>query len=137
VAERSVLSSVTIVGMRFYAGAHEYLHKAGQHQDVFDQCLFFVPVVDNMFDVNSVMLHNGKKKLGSVEAKDAARIKRLLDEWRIENPTHIEDVIVVRMDYLHNQGLADFKYRGSITVRGMYRINERFARKFANKHLKD
>lgn len=122
--------------MRFYAGAHEYLHKAGQQRDVFDQYLYLVPEVDNKYDVNAVMLHNGKQKLGSVEAKDAAKVKRLFDEWKDANPMHLDDVIVVRMDQVY-QHLSDFKYRGSIPVRGMYRIHERLARKFSNKHLKD
>ncbi len=122
--------------MRFYAGAQEYLPKAGQYHDVFDQFLYLVPEVDNKYDVNAVMLHNGKQKLGSVEAKDAAKLKRLLTDWRDQNRSNTDDVIVVRMDTLSHENLNDFKFRGSITVRGMHRVNERLARKFANKHLK-
>lgn len=123
--------------MRFYAGAHEYLHRASK-LDVFDQCLYLVPELDNKYDVNAVMLHNGKKKLGSVEANDAARVKRLIQQWKNENGGGItgEDVVVVRCDRIMIDPQT-FEFKGSIVVRGMYRVNERLARKFSNKHRKD
>jgi len=123
--------------MRFYNGAHDYIHRASK-LDVFDQCLYLVPEQDNKYDTNAVMLHNGKMKLGSVEASDAARVKRLLQEWKDQNGGGItgEDVIVVRCDPLYVDPQT-FEFKGSVKVRGMYRVNERLARKFSNKHRKD
>lgn len=132
-----MLSPVTIVGMRFYSGAHDYIHDASR-QDVLEQCLYLVPERDNKYDVNAVMLHNGRKKLGSVEANDAAKVKRLLQQWKSENGGGIEgeDVIVVRCDSVPIDAKT-FEFKGSVQVRGMYRVNERLARKFSNKHRKD
>jgi hypothetical protein len=123
--------------MRFYKGSHEYLHKVNEITDVFDQFLFLVPEVDNVHDINAVMLHNGHKKLGSVEARSAAAIKRLMVEWQNASDSRSEDIVVCRIEPTYRSSLEDFKYRGSITVRGMYRVNERLARKFAKLNLKD
>lgn len=132
-----MLSPVTIVGMRFYAGAHDYIHRASK-EDVLYQCLYLVPEKDNKYDVNAVMLHNGKIKLGSVESNDAAKLKRLFSEWEAENGGGIpgEDVLVVRCDSMPIDAKT-FEFKGSVHVRGMYRVNERLARKFSNKNRKD
>jgi hypothetical protein len=124
--------------MRFYTGAHDYLHKAGKMSDAFDQCLYLVPEQSNKYDSNAVMLHNGKQKLGSVEANDAAKVRHLLDKWKNENCGGIagEDVIVVKCDPMYIDPQT-FAFKGSIKVRGMYRVNERLARKFSNKHRKE
>lgn len=123
--------------MRFYSGAHEYLHKVGlNHSDRFDQCLYLVPEMGNPYDANAVMLHNGKQKLGSVEATAAHKIRQILNKWKTENGSLGEDVIVVRMQQ-HNDSLQYYKQRGNISVRSMHRVNERLARKFSNKNRKD
>lgn len=123
--------------MRFYDGAHNYIHRASK-LGVFDQCLYLVPEQGNQYDSNAVMLHNGKKKLGSVEANDAAKVRRLLQQWKDENGGGIggEDVIVVKCDAIYVDPQT-FEFKGSIKVRGMYRVNERLARKFSNKHRKE
>lgn len=106
--------------------------------DVFDQCLYLVPEPKNQYDSNAVMLHNGKMKLGSVEASDAARLRRMLQEWKNENGGGIEgdDVVVVKLERISIDPQT-FAFTGSIKVRGMYRVNERLARKFSNIHRKD
>lgn len=123
--------------MRFYPGAHDYIHRASK-EDVLYQCLYLVAERDNKYDVNAVMLHNGKKKIGSVEVNDAAKVKRILHEWNVQNGGGIEgdDVIVVRCDAMPIDAKT-FEFKGSVQVRGMYRVNERLARKFSNKHRKD
>lgn len=124
--------------MRFYKGAHDYIHKVGQISDVFDQCLYLVPEPNNQYDSNAVMLHNGKIKLGSVEASDAARLRLLFQQWKNENGggNGGEDVVVVKLDRI-TVDPQTFAFTGSIKIRGMYRVNERLARKFSNIHRKD
>ena len=130
--------------MRFYKNqatgstAHDYLHAVEKLPDAFDQCLYLVPEQSNQYDSNAVMLHNGKMKLGSVEAGDAAKVRQLLDKWKRDNGGGItgEDVIVVRCDPMYIDPQT-FAFKGSIKVRGMYRVNERLARKFSNKHRKE
>jgi hypothetical protein len=122
--------------MRFYTGSHEYLHKASSTRDIFDQFLYLVPEVNNQYDVNTIMLHNGKQKLGSVEAHSAAPIRQLMEKWKNEGGSG-EDVVVCSMDSFYDSGLQEFKHRGSLKVRGMYRVNERLARKFSKKNLKE
>lgn len=122
--------------MRFYPGAHSYLHKASQRRDTLDQCLYLVAEVDNKYDVNAVMLHNGKMKLGSVNATDTAKIKRLLNEWHQQNAKAGEDVIVCRCDAIYIDPQT-FGFKGSVQVHGMHRVNERLARKFSDKYRKD
>lgn len=133
------LAPITIVGMRFYKGSHEYLHMAGKLRDTFDQCLYLVPEQSNKYDSNAVMLHNGKMKLGSVVATDAGKVRRMIDKWKADNggdDITDEDVIVVKADPMAYDAQT-FGFAGSIKVRGLYRVNERLARKFSNKHRKE
>ena len=123
--------------MRFYKGAHEYLHTVSQLRNTFDQCLYLVPEMDNKHDVNAVMLHNGKKKLASVNATDSAKIKAMLARWKDENGGgRNEDVIVCRIPdkYMDAKSYCQL---GSIQVYGMQRVNERLARKFSDKQRKE
>lgn len=120
--------------MRFYDGAHKYLYDVSR-KDVHDQCLYLVPEFDNKHDMNAVMLHNGQQKIGSVSANDAAKIKRLMLEWKADNGPAGEDVIVCKCDVIYGPSY-DFDHKGSVTVRGMYRVNERLARKYSNLKLK-
>ena len=115
--------------MRFYKGAHEEL-LATSRKDVEEQLLFLVPEVDNNYDINAVMLHNGKQKLGSVTATEAPKLKHMLQQWREENGGK-DDVVVCRM-WRVDHNLDYFKLAGSITVRGVHRVNERLARKFSD-----
>ena len=120
--------------MRFYKGGHEALWKASKEMSYapYKQNLYLVAEVDNNNDVNAVMLHNGKQKIASVSATDAPAIKRILAE-RLDGSKG-DDVIVCTIDRIY-ESLDDFTYRGSITIRGIYRVNERFARKYAE-HLR-
>lgn len=115
--------------MRFYSGAHEVLLNTSK-QKVDDQLLFLVAEVDNNHDINAVMLHNGKQKLGSVTATEAPRLKQMLQKWRDSNDGK-DDVVVCRM-WRIDHSLDYFKNMGSISVRGVHRVNERLARKFSD-----
>lgn len=123
-----ILKVVTIVGMRFYKGAHEYLYSI-KDKDIKDQCLYLVPELDNDADINAIMLRNGKQKLGSVSASQAPYLKKLFQNWQNDN-SGSNDVIVCEMR-IFDHGLDFFRRTGSISVKGVYRVNERLARKFS------
>lgn len=122
-SEEATLASVTVVGMRFYPGAFDRLIAASKKPTDM-QSLFLVQEFDNEHDAHAVMLHDGKMKLASVSASDAPAIRRLLD--------NTNDVVVCSMSYVPKSQTSDFKYTGSIKVRGLGRVNERLARKFAD-----
>ena len=121
--------------MRFYAGAFDWLLKAAQTKDIYDQHLYLVAEVDNDNDINAVMLHNGKRKLGNVAANEAPALKRILTSWK-SGPKG-DDVVVCSIDRISINERQDFPFRGSIVVHGKHRVNERLARKYADKFRKD
>jgi len=121
--------------MRFYKGAFDYLLKASQYKDVFDQHLYLVAEADNEHDVNAVMLHNGRQKLGTATATEAPALKRLMTGWK--TGSRDDNVVVCQFDRITPMEKADFPFKGSILVHGKYRINERLARKYADKFRKD
>jgi len=132
-AESFNLSDVTIVGMRFYKDSYESLIRAAKIPTHEERFLFLVPEVNNGTDVNAVMLHDGKKKLGSVAAGEAPVLKGLFESWKAERG-HDEVVVLTfrNQPNVDSQYMIDnFKRLGSIKVRGLYRVNERLARKFA------
>lgn len=110
--------------MRFYEGAHEYLFKALKLRS-YQQCVYLVPEVDNKYDSNAVMLHNGKQKLGSVSATEAPAIKRLLESYGKNN------VLICSYATGWDMNFESFKRLGSISVWSTEIVNERLARKFA------
>ena len=118
--------------MRFYPGAHEYLHKVGWKNDIFDQFLFLVADVKNEHDIHAVSLHNGKQKLGSVAATESPYLRSLFNKWNDGGPKG-DYVIVCKLDRIASS-LSDFKFAGSIKVHAKYRVNERLARKYADKY---
>jgi len=127
-----MIRDVTIVGMRFYPGAFEYLKEASRRRDVFDQHLYLVADVTNKHDCNAVMLHNGKQKLGSVNALQATALRKVFAKWRAEPDSPGDEVIVCRVDRI-DYTAEDFKFVGSIVVHGKHRVSERLARKYADK----
>lgn len=115
--------------MRFYTGAHKALWEASKKSATgMQQHLYLVAEVDNNHDINAVMLHNGKQKLGSVTSIQAAAIKQLLQGMR--DKAGNDQVVVCFVDRIY-ESVEDFAYRGSITIHGKYSVNERLARKFA------
>jgi hypothetical protein len=123
-----LLAKVTIVGMKYYERnqAFDRIVEASTRRTV-DQLLFLVQDVNNPFDKDAVMLHDGVKKLGHVAAPEASAIKKFLDEIGIErNQNH---VIVVSMQPIASKDA--FKWSTSFNVQGIGMIYERIARKYA------
>ena len=121
--------------MRFYKDAFDYLLKAAEKKDVFDQHLYLVVEADNKHDVNAVMLHNGRQKLGTTVATEAPLLKRLMTNWK--TGSRDDSVVVCNIDRIYINKKVDFPFRGSIIVHGKHRVNERLARKYADKFRKD
>lgn len=82
-----------------------------------------------MHDTNAVMLHNGVRKLGSLNREQAPLVRGLLESWH--RGGNDEDVIVVEADELNAQEIEDMRLSGSIRVIAINRVQERLARKFA------
>jgi len=119
--------------MRFYQGAHEYLFGAAKLGH-YEQCLYLVPEVDNNHDINAVMLHNGKNKLGSVSASEAPALRQLFKMLR--NRDGFDSVLICKMQIFIPGPLRLFKEVGSFVVTSNEIVNERLARKFAAKTRK-
>lgn len=121
--------------MRFYDGAYDSLIKSAKLPTGSERFMFIVPEVGNAKDVNAVMLSNGKRKVASIAAEEAAVLRKLFEGWREE--TGYDEVIVV--DFARQPRVnttfevEHFKRLGSIKVKGLYRVHERLARKFAAK----
>ncbi len=75
------LDKVTLVGMRFYDGAADYLRQAAKRSDL-EQRVFLLRDVGNPHDDNAVMAHNGKHKLGHVSRHEAKKVCEVLDELK-------------------------------------------------------
>lgn len=75
------LDKVTLVGMRFYDGAGEYLRQAAKRTDV-EQRVFLLRDANNPYDDNAVMAHNGKQKLAHVSRHEAKKVCEVLDELK-------------------------------------------------------
>lgn len=112
-----------------------------------EQCLFLVAESGNMHDEHAVMLHDGDKKIGSLNKTQAPAVRALLDSWvkpLAGKPYDQEDVIVVAVPYtLDGSDYSDtgdaydeLQRNQTITVKGIYRVNERLARKFSD-YLKE
>jgi len=119
--------------MRFYDGAHDELIKLAKAATYEEPYMFILPEVNNTTDPNAVMLSNGRRKIGSVAAGEAGKLRRIFAEWRHE--MDFDEVLVVdfvRTPIVHTAYDCDnFKHVASIKVRGIYRVHERLARKFA------
>lgn len=112
--------------MRHHAGSFDALIAASKRA-ARDQVLFLVADINNKFDQNAVMLHNGKVKLGYVAAAEAAKVKKILLDLTKERGQ--DQVIVVTLPPVKNEG--DFSWSSSVTVKGVGFVYERIARKHA------
>lgn len=134
-ADSYALSNITIVGMRFYPGSYDSLIKSIRTRDETERFMFIVPEVNNTTDSNAIMLSDGRKKIGSVAASEAAVLRRVFEKWRAERG--YDEVVVVQFKYPPSVDTAydveNFKRLGSFGVKGIYRVHERLARKFAAK----
>lgn len=122
--------------MRFHDGSFESLARAAKVREAKAQCLFLVADVNNPKDENAVMLHDGVRKLGYVAATQAPAVKAILEGWKRESGND-EVAVVTFGEYVSTTATPRyFQQLGNIKMRGVYRVNERFARKFATKQLK-
>lgn len=111
--------------MRFYQGAHDYLLSQRWVADYEDKRLFLVPEVNNQYDSNAIMLHNGKQKLGSVSAEDASKLRLLFEKNK-------DRVLVCNMDSFSGYDKSQFSRLASIKVYPKQWADERPARKYAD-----
>lgn len=119
------MSKLTIVGMKYYPGAHEAIIKASR-RDAADQCLFLVADVSNKYDKDAVMLHNGVQKLGHIAANECGAVRRFLEKESLDRGQ--DAVLVVHV----SPNLSDnFAWSTSFNVKVVGIVYERFARKFA------
>ena len=102
---------------------------AASKRPVKDQRLFLVRDVNIKFDENAVMLHNGHRKIGYVTAKDAPKIRKIIDN--LTEMMGQDQVIVVK----HTSKIISdsFNWSSSIVVKGVGHVYERYARKVAQK----
>jgi hypothetical protein len=113
-----------------------------------EQCLFLVAESGNMHDQHAVMLHDGERKIGSLNKVQAPAVKAILDSWvrpLAGKSYNQEDVIVVSVPYLLDDSdysdtsdmYDELKRSQIVKVKGIYRVNERLARKFSDQYLKE
>lgn len=122
----SKLAKITIVGMRHHSGSFDKIIAASA-RPVQDQRLFLVRDVNNKFDENAVMLHDGKGKLGYVCAAEALKVRRIIDE--LTKAGGQDHVLVVKHAPVRRPG--DFSWCTSTSVTAVGHVYERIARKFA------
>jgi hypothetical protein len=133
-SESAKLSRVPIVGMRFHGDAIRLIDKIKSESSSLRQCLYLVPEVGNQYDKNAVMLHDGKRKLGYVSREFASTIRPVLEQWKRQNEDNQtgDDVVVCT---LVNSGWNS--HESTTFVTGIFRVNERVARKFSDTHRKE
>jgi nuclear transport factor 2 (NTF2) superfamily protein len=92
--------------------------------------LYLVSEVNNKYDQHAVMVHDGERKIASVCAEDAPKVRALLEAWRTESSS--DDVLVCSIEYVSEAFNAEklFRNRGTLKIRGRHRVNERLARKY-------
>lgn len=112
--------------MRHHTGSFDKIIAASK-RPVHDQRLFLVPDINNPFDKNAVMLHDGKVKLGYVAATEAAKVKAIIDD--LSKAGGQDHVIVVKHAPVKREG--DFSWSTSISVTAVGHVYERIARKLA------
>jgi hypothetical protein len=120
------LASITIVGMRHHANSFDKIIAASS-RPVHEQLLFLVPDVNNRFDKNAVMLHDGQNKLGYVAAREVPQVKEIIDE--LSKQAGQDQVLVVEVQPVINP--RDFSWSSSFNARVVGAVYERIARKCA------
>jgi hypothetical protein len=88
--------------------------------------------VNNKFDKDAVMLHNGLNKLGYVAANQAPEVRKYLNE---EAVTRGQDAVLVVSIGLIETDLGTWS--SSFTVKAVGIVYERIARKYAADLLKE
>ncbi len=122
-----------MVGMRFYNGSYDSLLKKKRAFD-FDQesNVYILPEANNTYDRNAIMVSDGRRKVGSIAAVEAAELRVIFEKMRAE--TGYDEVLVAKLSWaepVRTSYEADrFKKAGSLRLRVIGRVHERLARKF-------
>lgn len=111
--------------MRYYKGAHERIIEASRRAPE-NQCLFLVPDVNNKFDKDAVMLHDGISKLGHIAATECGPVRRFLEKEALARGQ--DAVLVVHVPPIKSD---NFSWSTSFNVKVVGIVYERIARKFA------
>ena len=111
--------------MKYYTGAHERIIEASRRAPE-NQCLFLVPDVNNKFDKDAVMLHDGVQKLGHIAAEECAAVRRFLEKEALSRG---QDAVLVA--YVPPIKSDSFQWSTSFNVKVVGIVYERIARKFA------
>lgn len=111
--------------MKYYTNAHERIIEASRREPK-DQCLFLVPDVNNKFDKDAVMLHDGVQKLGHVAAAECGAVRRYLEKEALARGQ--DAVLVVYVPPIKSD---NFQWSTSFNVKAVGIVYERIARKFA------
>lgn len=108
--------------MRYYdSGSTRAWAKEYRESNNAANCLYLVPDPNNKHDKNAIMLHDGKKVLGYVQASEAPHITEMLKGT--------EDVYCV---YVTQLGHAGYSYSepSFLRVTAFCKVDERLARKY-------
>jgi hypothetical protein len=123
-----MLAKVTIIGVK---PAFQHLVDISKWEPRL-QRLYLVADVNNRFDRDAVMLHDGVNKLGRVVAKQAPAIREFLDAASLDRGQ--DQVIVCELgELIAPDGVdPDSVWASSVCVAGRGLVYERIARKNAS-----
>lgn len=123
-AESRMFSRVLIVGTKYYDGLAEYDMFAEE-----DKFLFLLPDVKNRYDINAVMLHNGKTRIGHVSR--GAGLSSMCEQfksWGVHPKERTANTVLVCK--------LVARLGEDLIIAATHRVNERKARKYAQLKLK-
>lgn len=117
------MGAVTIVGMRHHSLGGKIRSWAKGYTDSNNakKCLYLVPEPNNAHDKNAIALHDGKVRVGYVQASEAPHIAEML--------RGSEDVYCVYVSQIGHPGY-DYSEPSFLRVTAFCRVDERLARKY-------
>lgn len=125
---------MTIVGTKYCVGGFDFIIKTSKKygfSERVEQCLFLVADPKS----NDVVLHNGKRRLGSVAEAQRKRVRDLIDAISEE---HGQDhVLVCYMPLVDSANERVIRHGSSFNVIASHHVYERLARKFSDKYCKE
>lgn len=117
------MGAVTIVGMRHHSLGGKIRSWAKGYTDSNNakKCLYLVPEPNNAHDKNAIALHDGKVRVGYVQASEAPHIAEML--------RGSEDVYCVYVSQIGHPGY-EYSEPSFLRVTAFCRVDERLARKY-------
>lgn len=112
--------------MRHHTDSGEFIYDASLLEPS-EQRLFLVRDVNNQFDSNAVMLHNGARKLGYVSAQQAPKIRKVIDELSLIEG---KDQVLV-LNLAKQESPSATIWATSLDMKVVGYVYERIARKLA------